>query len=67
MLLQHPFIVLEGVDGTGKSAACAKVAQRIGAIGVATPMGPYAKGKPKFNERTWIALESFRFYLEAVT
>src|SRR5688500_9250471 len=64
--LNHPFIVLEGLDGTGKSTASKLVAQRIGGINVATPMGLYAHTRPNFSESTWVALESFKFYLDSV-
>jgi len=63
---EHPFIVFEGIDGTGKSTVSALVAEKIGATRVATPMEPYASIRPKFSEETWNPLDSFKFYLEAV-
>lgn len=66
-ITSYPFIVLEGLDGTGKSTVSRLVAEKIGAIHVSTPMEPYASSRPKFREETWNALESFEFYLEAVS
>jgi dTMP kinase len=65
-LLKHPFIVLEGVDGTGKSTVSKLVADSVGGIRIATPMGHYASSRPKFTESTWVPLESFKFYLDSV-
>lgn len=63
----NPFAVLEGLDGTGKSSVSVLVANEIGATHVATPMEPYASRRPKYKAESWNPLESFKFYLEAVT
>lgn len=62
----YPFVILEGLDGTGRSTVSSLVAQEIGATHVATPMEPYASRRPKFKTETWNPLESFQFYLESV-
>lgn len=62
----YPFVVLEGIDGTGKSIVSGLVASKIAGVKVSTPMEPYASQRPKFREETWNAEESFDFYLEAV-
>lgn len=63
---KYPFVVLDGIDGTGKSTVSGLVASKIDGVKVSTPMEPYASQRPKFNEDIWNAEESFDFYLESV-
>ena len=63
--LNRPFIVVEGLDGTGKSTVTQLVADKISGIRVATPMEPYQSRRPKYVEATFNPQDSFEFYLEA--
>ncbi len=63
--LSRPFIVVEGLDGTGKSTVTKLIADKIGGIRVATPMEPYQGRRPKYVEATFNPQDSFEFYLEA--
>ena len=66
MTLEKPFIVVEGLDGTGKSTVTELVAERIGGMRVATPMEPHASIRPEYKEVTFSPRDSFDFYLDSV-
>jgi thymidylate kinase len=62
---QHPFIVLEGVSGIGKSTLAWALANRLGATSLHTLPTPHAGWSALINERLR-ALPQFAFYLSGL-
>jgi dTMP kinase len=62
---QHPFIVLEGVSGIGKSTLARTLADRLGATSLHTLPTPHAGWSALINERLH-ALPQFAFYLSGL-
>ena len=62
---RHPFVVIEGVDGTGKSTVAELLANALRGIYFRTPSGPYATLR-RFVDKGFDPAIRFRFYLEAV-
>lgn len=46
---EFPFIVVEGIDGSGKSAVCRILAERIGAKLIVTPTEPINQARQYFD------------------
>jgi dTMP kinase len=61
----HPFIVLEGVSGIGKSTLAWALADRLGATSLHTLPTPHAGWSTLINERLR-ALPQFAFYLSGL-
>lgn len=59
------FIVLEGVDGTGKTSICEKVAKEIDAIVYRTPPFPFNRIRLEIDKNT-TPKTRFLFYLSGV-
>lgn len=64
-LAQHPFIVLEGVSGIGKSTLARALAARLSATLLHTLPAPHANWSTEINERLH-ALPQFAFYLSGL-
>jgi dTMP kinase len=64
--MRHPFVVLEGIDGTGKSTVSNLLAEEISAMRLATPMEPFNSYRPTYSKESWNAETSFEFYLNSL-
>jgi dTMP kinase len=60
--MKHKFIVIEGVDGTGKSTVASLLAKMLGAKTVKTPLPPMLEQRRYYDEEV-PPLARFLFYL----